>query len=126
METIPSQLYFTIKGIIFDILSECFTTFSWFNMTVAAYSKHLPSFFLIRFCCWFFVFYPISKICILSTTIRIILWNLQQNKWAQLKIKLLPFIEVFGPNLIYRRKWLKKFFFDFIFFILNLHIYETK
>ena len=38
---ISFQLYLSMKGLIFVILSECFHVFSRFNATVLAYRKHL-------------------------------------------------------------------------------------
>ena len=58
----------TWKGLIFVILCGSFLITSWFNATVTAYWKHFLS-FLLMVC--FFVFYPIKKIYIWYTTIRI-------------------------------------------------------
>ena len=61
--------------------ADLFFISSWFKAIVTAYWKHLLSFlllgsivaflFFIQLCC-FFVFYPIRKIYIWSTTIRIL------------------------------------------------------
>ena len=45
-KSMPFQLYWSIKGLIFDILSGWFSIFWWFNATVIAYWKHLLSLFL--------------------------------------------------------------------------------
>ena len=50
---ISFQLYWSIEGLIFDILYESFTIFLWFNATVTAYWKNLLSLFLefiVDFC----------------------------------------------------------------------------
>ena len=46
---ILSQLYLSIKGLIFIFLYEFFPMSSWFNTSVAAYWKHLLSFLLMVF-----------------------------------------------------------------------------
>ena len=51
-----SQLYLFIKDLIFVIPSRCFPICSWFNETVAAYWKHLLTFFLIGFIVVFSLF----------------------------------------------------------------------
>ena len=43
-KSIPSQLYWLMKGLIFDILPGWFSMFSWFNATVIEYWKHLSLF----------------------------------------------------------------------------------
>ena len=47
--SIPSQLCWLIKGLIFDILSGLFPLFWWFSATVIAYWKQLLSFLFFRF-----------------------------------------------------------------------------
>ena len=44
-ESISVQLYWLIKGLIFDILLGFFPMFWWFNATVKAYWKQLSSLF---------------------------------------------------------------------------------
>ena len=39
------QLYLSIKDLIFDIVCRSFTVYSWFNASVTAYWKHVPSLF---------------------------------------------------------------------------------
>ena len=56
------------KGLVFVIISEHFPISSWFNANVRAYWKHLLYFLLIGFIVAFFVFYPIRRIYIWSTT----------------------------------------------------------
>ena len=78
---IPSQSHLFVKDIIFVILCRSFFISSWFKAIVTAYWKHLLSFlllgsivaflFFIQLCC-FFVFYPVRKIYMWSTTIRIL------------------------------------------------------
>ena len=66
--SIPFQLYWSIKGLIFDILWGSFLILSWFNATVIAYLKHsLPIFWI--YCC-FLLFYPTRRIYIWSTSIQ--------------------------------------------------------
>ena len=52
---IPSQLYFLIKGLVFVILSGCFSISSWFNSTAIVYWRHLLSFLLMGFIVFFVV-----------------------------------------------------------------------
>ena len=60
------------------------------------------------FCC-FFVFYPVTKICIWSTTIWIYFMKFVIQKITQSKIKLRPFIDVSNP-IWYLEKWDWKIF----------------
>ena len=60
-----SQIYLFMKGLIFAILSECFSICSWFNAIVAAYWKHLLSFLLIGFIAAFLFLLIQQNLCII-------------------------------------------------------------
>ena len=73
----------------------------------------------IYFC--FFVFYPISRIYRWSITSTFILRHLQCNKLIRHKITTSHWC--FQYNLISFQKWFKKFFSNFICFIINHDFY---
>ena len=74
-EIYPFQFIFIYKRFI--LWGSCFI-FSWYNTTVTTYLKHLLLFYLYRnisilyriYIC-FFVFHPINRISLWSTTIQI-------------------------------------------------------
>ena len=62
---IPFQLYLLTKGLIFDALCASLLISLSFYATVAAHWKH----FIFEFCC-FFLFYPVWRINIWSSTFK--------------------------------------------------------
>ena len=62
------QLYWSIKGLIFDIFSEWVLICSWFNAAVKACQKHLSSLFF-GFIVFFLFFKSFRRICIWSSSI---------------------------------------------------------
>ena len=65
---VPFQFYLFIKDLIFLILYGYFFISSWLNATITAYWKHSLPFLLIEFIVVFFVFYPIRRTYVWSTT----------------------------------------------------------
>ena len=104
-----------IKGSIFVILSEFFSVSWWFNASVAEYWKNLLSFSLMVFIIVFLFnhdnLYIIHHILDLSYDIYNTI-----NEQNQRENHYLP---CFQPNLRSRKKRLKKFFWDFIWLIIN-------
>ena len=111
---IPSQLYLFIKGLIFVILSGLCPIFLWFNATVTTYSKH----FLWKFYCCFFVFYPVRRIYMWRTTIWSYFIPLILQKKNIIEEKLTTFHRFPIISILFF-EWFKKFFYNFIFFIIN-------
>ena len=68
---IPSYLYLLVSDLFICILSAYFPISSWLQVTVTAYWNYLLCFLLIEFMVVLFVFYPIRRIYISSTPIRI-------------------------------------------------------
>ena len=87
------RIIFTYKMFIICYSSRCFLVSSWFNANVIAYWKYLLSFSFIGFIVAFFVFYPIWRIFIWSTSFK----NFLLHLWTQSKIKSLTLLDVFNP-----------------------------
>ena len=79
---IPFQLYLFIKGLLFVILRRSF----WFLHNLTQLLQRIESifdfFFIDRIYCCFFVFYPIRRIDIWSTSNRIYFMTLKYNNWT--------------------------------------------
>ena len=108
-----------MRSLIFVILAESFPNSLWFNASVAAYWKHLLLFLLMGFIVTFFIFYPLWRVYIWSTTIRIFLWHLYCNKYTHAKIKYyLSFM--FPIQIDIYEEVIQNFFRNFICVIVNL------
>ena len=114
---ILSHLYLFIKGLIFLIPSACFPISSWSNVTVPTYWKHLLSSLLIGFIIAF-LFFIQSGESIYDPLLYDIYnaindHNRRQNhylSWFQIML-----ISIFN--------WIKKFFLNFICFVINHDFY---
>ena len=69
------------------------------------------------YCC-FFVFYRIRRVCIWSSTFKIYSMTFLSQQINIIKDKITTFHSCFLSNLISRKKWLKAFFYNFIFLLL--------
>ena len=106
-----SVIYF-IESLIFVILD--------FFMIKHSYYSVLKAFiilFIDGIYCSFFVFYPVRRTYIRSTSFKI------YYKWTQSKIKSIPYIDVSNPIWYLEKKWLKKFFYNFLWFIIKYDFY---
>ena len=72
---ISFQLYCSIKGLIFDILWGSFLIYSWFNASVIANWKYLPSLFLGFIVAFLFFSHSVESIYD-PPLFRLILWSL--------------------------------------------------
>ena len=59
--SIPSQLYWSIKGLIFDILSGWLSMLWWFNASYRILKTFIILSFCINYC--FFIYYPFGSFC---------------------------------------------------------------
>ena len=87
-------------------------------MTVAVYWKRLFSCIINAMYCCFFVFYLIRRVCIWSTMFKICSMTFILQQINIIKDKITPFNWCFLSNLIFKKKWLKALFYNFIFLLL--------
>ena len=87
-------------------------------MTVAVYWKRLFSFIINAIYCCFFVFYLIRRVCIWSTMFKICSMTFILQQINIIKDKITAFNWCFLSNLIFKKKWLKALFYNFIFLLL--------
>ena len=73
------QLYWSIKVLMFDIISGWLLLCSWFNATATAYWKHLSSLFL-GFIVAFLFSNHLGEFVYDPPLFRLILWSLQYNE----------------------------------------------
>ena len=116
---IPLQLYWIIKGLIFIILSECLTTYSWLCATCTAYRKHLLSFLLIGFIVAFLFLTNQENIYMIhhDSDLFYDIYNRinEHNRRQPHYFSPIPLISIF--------RWIKKFLYNFISFIINHGFY---
>ena len=112
------KLYLYIKGLIFVILSGCHPILLWFSGTAI--------FFI------FFNFHPFLRTYISSTTTRTCFIIFVMKWMSPIKDKITTFHRCLQPNLISRKRWLEKFFYNFLsviinhdFYVVNLWIHYT-
>ena len=111
---------FTYKRLNLCFFCESLSISAWFNATVSAYWKHLYYHFY-----WLdlLLFYPIWRIYIWSTTTQIYFLTLTIKKMNTIKDKIAILNRCFHLNLIFRKKWLKMFFYNPVCFIINYSFY---
>ena len=114
-----SSHLFMMGSLIFDILYGYFLIFSWFNATVPAYWKHLPS--------------PLTELnvaCFLSSQENI--YMIHHNSYLFYGIcniinknidKITTFNWCFSNDLISRKKWFTELFANFICFTISHNFY---
>ena len=88
--------YLFIKGLIFDILWIFFLLFLHDVLRLL----HVLKIFIIiinRMCCCFFVFYPVRRIYVWSTTFQIYFVTIAMQQINTIKDVTLPFIDVSNP-----------------------------
>ena len=115
-----SQLYLFIKSLNFVILYGPFLISSWFSATVTAYWKHLLSFLSMGI---YAFFYPIRRVYLWLTTYWIYFMTYVIQQMNTIKDKITTFHWCFRSNLISIKKWFKKFFDKFIYFIINYEFF---
>ena len=131
---IPSQLCLFIKDLISLILSECFPISSWFHdlMLLLCYAtvmlllwKHLSSFLSMGFIVAFLFFIQSGESVYDLSCLTFISWHLQCNKCMQSKTNSLPLTDTSNPIwcVLFKKEWFKKFFYNFIWFIINHDFY---
>ena len=116
---IPFQLYLFITGLIFVILCRPFLISSWFYTTITTHWKHLLLFFIDGIYCCFFVFYPIRRIYIWSSTIQIHFIKFIMQ-WMNIIEDKLTMFHRFQFILLSISKYIKKFFITSSTSLLNM------
>ena len=90
---IPSQLWWSINGLILKTISGYLQIASRFKKTVAAYWKYLSSLFLGLLLFFSSFFIQSAKSMYQLLRLKFTLWHLKCIKLTPSKIKLLPFFD---------------------------------